>query len=117
MVVRRKTLKPIDFDGLRIHDYTADMNSSSSLASIDVPPRARHPEAWSKRSDKYYLVTAGSISFVLDGELLELSAGDFCLIRQGQRFSYYNEASNDASLILFHTPAFRLEDDVFLETE
>ena len=59
-----KSLKPIDFAGLRIFDYTAGFDLSSSLAIIEVPPGAHHAEAWSKRSDKYYLVIAGTIGFV-----------------------------------------------------
>lgn len=117
MIVRRSSLKPIDFDGLQILDYTVDVDSSSSVASIKVPPKARHSEAWSKRSDKYYLVTAGSIRFVLDDEPIDLSVGDFCFIRQGKRFSYSNEGPEEASLVLVHTPAFRLEDDVFPKAE
>ena len=117
MIIRRATLNPIDFDGLEILDYTADVESDSSLAHIAVPPGARHAEAWSKRSDKYYLVTAGSVRFVIDGAPADLGTGDFCLIRQGQRFSYTNVESVDAALVLVHTPAFRLEDDVFSDVD
>ena len=67
MLVTPTSLTPIDFDGLRILDYTAGHDVSSSLAVIEVPPGVRHAEAWSRRSDKYYLVIAGAILFVLDG--------------------------------------------------
>src|SRR5207244_3093838 len=80
MVVTGKSLKPIDFAGLRIFDYTAGRDVSSSLAVIDVPAGVHHAEAWSKRSDKYYLVIAGAIHFVLDGVDTQLAQGDFCLV-------------------------------------
>lgn len=113
MIIRRSELDTIDFDGLRILDYTARLECSSSVAFIDVPPGASHAEAWSKRSEKYYLVTEGAVRFVIDGEVVQLGAGDFCLIRQGHRFSYLNEGTDRATLVLVHTPAFRIEDDVF----
>jgi hypothetical protein len=58
VLIRRSSLKPIEFGRLRIYDYTAAEQWSSSVAVVEVPPGARHSEAWSKRSDKYYLVRA-----------------------------------------------------------
>jgi mannose-6-phosphate isomerase-like protein (cupin superfamily) len=113
MIVTRESLEPFDFDGLRIFDYTARQELSSSLAMIEVPPNARHAVAFSKRSDKYYLVTRGQVRFVLEGSEFELRAGDFCLVRCGQRFAYSNERPETAMLVLFHTPRFSLENEVF----
>lgn len=113
MIVTRKSLRPIAFDGLRIFDYTAGHNLGSSLAVIEVPPAARHAVAFSKRSDKYYLVTKGGVRFVLEGREFDLGPGDFCFVRCGQRFSYSNDGSEMAMLVLVHTPQFSLENEVF----
>ena len=115
MLISGKSLKPIDFAGLRIFDYTAGYDLSSSLAILDVPPGAHHAEAWSKRSDKYYLVIAGAIRFVLEGVQTELSTGDFYLVPQGRRFSYSNPGTALARLVLVHTPNFDLGAEVFAE--
>ncbi len=112
MIVTRESLKAIVFDGLRIFDYTATRNLSSSLAVVEVPPNAQHAAAFSKRSDKYYLVTKGLIRFVLEGSEFDLGVGDFCFVRCGQRFSYSNDRSETALLVLFHTPNFSLEHEV-----
>ena len=117
MIVTRKSLTPIDFDGLRILDYTAGQNLGSSLAVIEVPPATRHAEALSKRSDKYYLVIEGEVRFVLDGRACDINLGDFCFVRCGQRFSYSNAGSEMATLVLVHTPSFRLDDEVFVESK
>ena len=114
MIVRRRALQPIDFAGLQIFDYTADAKHGSSLAVIDVPPGATHAEAWSRRSDKYYLVVAGRLDITLQGERFELGAGDFCLVAQGARFSYANRDASPAQLVLVHTPSFELESEVFV---
>jgi mannose-6-phosphate isomerase-like protein (cupin superfamily) len=115
VIVRRDSLAPIDFGGLGIYDYTAQQDLGSSLAVIEVPPAARHAEAYSRRSDKYYLVTQGHVRFVLEGEAFDLGPGDFCHVRRGQRFSYSNERPAAAELVLVHTPGFRLEQEVMVE--
>ena len=114
MVLSRSAMSPIDFDGLRIFDYTAGQSLGSSVAAIEVVPGARHAEAWSRRSDKYYLVSSGEVRFVLDGEPHTLKAGDFCFVKQGRRFSYTNDRSEPATLVLVHTPSFDLREEVFV---
>lgn len=115
MRVTRDSLAPLEFGALRIFDYTAGQASSSSIAVIEVPPGARHAEAWSRRSDKYYLVSIGEIDFVLDGESQALKAGDFCFVERGRRFSYVNTSGTPATLVLVHTPSFDLREEVFAE--
>jgi mannose-6-phosphate isomerase-like protein (cupin superfamily) len=117
MRVSRSTLVPLEFEELRIFDYTAGQSLSSSLAAIEVPPGARHAKAWSRRSDKYYLVSSGEIEFVLDGESQMLKAGDFCFVKRGRHFSYANTSRELVTLILVHTPSFDLRDEVFVESE
>jgi mannose-6-phosphate isomerase-like protein (cupin superfamily) len=114
MFLSRGSISPVDFDGLRVFDYTAGQSFSSSLAVIDVAPGARHLEAWSRRSDKYYLVSNGEIRFVLEGEPHTMRAGDFCFVRRGQRFSYSNQSSKVATLVLAHTPSFDLNEEEFV---
>ena len=59
-----------------------------------------HGDAWSRRSDKPYLVSAGEIRFVLDGEAFVMTAGDFCCVARGRRFSYANHGSDVATLVI-----------------
>jgi mannose-6-phosphate isomerase-like protein (cupin superfamily) len=113
MIVRRRATEAIAFGGLRIFDYTAGKSCSSSLAVIEVPPGVPHAKSWSTRSDKYYLVTAGSVRFVLENQITDLDTGDFCLVPQGKRFSYSNVGSSLAVLVLVHTPSFELNAEVF----
>ena len=114
MHVARRTVTALAFDGLRIYDYTAGQALSSSIAIIEVPSGGRHAEAWSRRSDKYYLVLSGEIELVLDGESRLLEAGDFCYVKKGRRFSYANKTANVATLVLVHTPSFDLREEVFV---
>lgn len=115
MFIHHNDVKPIDFEGLRIYDYTAKLETRSSVALIIVPPGARHRAAWSRRSDKHYTVTAGRVRFGVEGEVSELAAGDFCLVRQGQRFWYENAAEEPATLLLVHTPPYDPDAEVFVE--
>ncbi|NOX65803.1 MAG: cupin domain-containing protein [Chlorobi bacterium] len=115
MKIERKSLKAIKFDGLEIRDYTAELDGSSSMAEITVPAGAQHKLAWSKRSDKYYYVIEGRISFTVDDLVADFSAGDACIIRQGVRFSYENKTGVVARVLLVHTPSFVLAEEVFEE--
>ncbi len=112
-IVRKQSLDPIDFDGLTILDYTAQLDLPSSLAVIDVPAGASHAESWSTRSGKYYLVIDGSIRFTLDGDTIDLDAGDFVYVEKGRHFSYSNDSAEPARLVLMHTPAFELDAERF----
>jgi mannose-6-phosphate isomerase-like protein (cupin superfamily) len=113
MIVRRRSIEPIRFGDLEICDYTEGEETRSSMATIRVPPGARHGRSWSKRSDKYYLVTEGRLSFSLGGTWHELAKGDFCMVRQGERFDYENRTNAPVAFVLFHTPRFDLESEVF----
>ena len=114
MLLSRSAMSPLDFHGLRIFDYTAGQSLGSSVAVVEVAPGARHAEAWSRRSDKYYLVSSGEVRFVLDDEPHPMKAGDFCFVKSGRRFSYANESLEPATLVLVHTPSFDLREEVFV---
>ena len=114
MLLLRSEMSPIDFGGLRLFDYTAGQSLDVSVATVEVAPGAGHAEAWSRRSDKYYVVGSGQVRFVLEGEPHTMKAGDFCLVKKGHRFSYSNEGTEPATLILVHAPSFDLGEEVFV---
>jgi mannose-6-phosphate isomerase-like protein (cupin superfamily) len=115
MLLSRSEMSPVNFHGLRIFDYTAGQSFDASVATVEVAPGARHAEAWSRRSDKYYVVGGGQVRFVLDGEAHTMKVGDFCFVKKGRRFSYSNESLESATLILVHTPSFDLREEVFVD--
>jgi mannose-6-phosphate isomerase-like protein (cupin superfamily) len=113
MIVRENEVESFDFDGLKIQDYTATSDGQSSFAVISVLPLTSHRLSWSKRSDKYYYMIAGEIHFIVDGKALDLSKGDLCVIKKGEKFSYQNTSKENARMILIHTPSFQLDQEVF----
>ena len=52
------------------------------------------------------------VRFSVGREDYDLMPGDFCLVRQGERFSYVNLSSESATLLLVHTPSFDLGAEV-----
>ncbi|MBN1996707.1 cupin domain-containing protein [candidate division KSB1 bacterium] len=116
MVIKRKSIEPIEFDGLKIFDFTADKDNSSSMAEITVPKGVSHKLSWSTRSDKYYYVIAGTILFTIKEEIQILSAGDCCIVPKGDRFRYKNTGLTEARLLLVHTPSFKLECEEFADS-
>ena len=115
MKIERESVQPFDFDGLEIRDYTADLKESASWAEISVPAGVRHKRAWSRRSDKYYYVLVGRLRFTIDDRVVELAAGDLCIIRKGGQFSYENTTAEISRILLIHTPSFDLDEEVFEE--
>ena len=115
MIVERDSVKTIDFHGLKILDYTAGRDTTSSFAVIHVSSGRHHPKAWSKRSTKYYYINSGTVEFSIDGEKYVLGSGDFCIVPIGKHFSYRNTSGEPAVLHLIHTPGFDIESEVFLE--
>jgi mannose-6-phosphate isomerase-like protein (cupin superfamily) len=113
MKISKESVTPFDFDGLSIVDYTADENLSASIAEISVSPGVKHKISWSKRSDKFYYIVTGRLQFTLNNEEFELNTGDICIVKKGQKFSYSNSSSEESKIILFHTPSFDLNAEVF----
>ena len=113
MIVRKEQADKIDFDGLKILDYTSGYAESSSFATIHVSQNISHKVSWSKRSDKYYYVIKGEIEFTIDAKKFVLRQGDFCLIKKGSKFSYHNATESDVMLVLVHTPGFDLNEEEF----
>lgn len=117
MIIHRAGLAAIAFEGLTIHDYTAGQELSSSVALIEVPPGAHHGMAYSTRSDKYYYVMSGRISFTIGGVREDGETEDVCIIRRGERFSYENGRSETAQILLVHTPSFDAAAEMFCEQD
>ena len=115
MIIKHEEINPIEFDRLKIIDYTAGQDTSSSFAEITVPVGVSHRFSWSNRSDKYYYVVKGSIIFTVKDKSNKLSVGDVCIVPKGVRFRYSNNGPEDAKLILIHTPSFKLECEAFEE--
>ena len=115
MIIRRDSVGAFDFGGLSVRDYTAGLDRSSSFAVIDVPPATSHARSWSKRSDKYYYVISGAIEFMDASGAHGLTAGDVCFVPQGEWFAYRNCSGVPSVILLFHTPSFDLDSEVFEE--
>jgi len=112
-MIPRDSVAPLEFEGLEIRDYTDDLEPRSSVAEVTVPAGARHRPSWSKRSDKYYFGLRGRLSFTIGDLVVELAAGDLCIIQKGDRFSYENKSDEVATVLLVHTPSFDLSQEVF----
>jgi len=115
MFIKRDKVEPVDFNGIKVIDYTSGQDNSSSFAEITLPSGVRHNPSWSNRSDKYYYVIEGIVDFTIGEKHDKLSSGDACIIPKGVRFSYSNDGPGDAKLILVHTPSFKLEFEEFEE--
>ena len=108
---------PFDFDELSIRELTPTSLKSASIATIDVPPGARHRTARSSRSEKLYVCLDGPLSFVVRDRKIALGTLDVLHIPTHEWFSYYNESGKPARLLLIHIPPFDLDSEEFLEAQ
>ena len=108
---------PFDFDGLSIRELTPRSLQSASIATIDVPPGARHRTARSSRSEKLYVCLDGPLTFVVQDREIALGPLDVLHIPMHEWFSYYNESGEPAKLLLIHIPHFDLDSEEFLEVQ
>lgn len=113
MFIKHEEVEPFEFNGLQILDYTTGEEFSSSIAEIVVPTGISHKLSWSNRSDKYYYVVEGKVSFTVNDETKIISSADVCIVPKGDRFRYKNVGSSEAKLVLIHTPNFKLEGEEF----
>ena len=108
---------PFYFDGLGIRELTPRSLQSASIATIDVPPGARHRTARSSKSEKLYVCLEGPLSFVVQDREIALGTLDVLHIPIREWCSYYNESGKPAKLLLIHIPHFDLDSEEFLEVQ
>ena len=111
--VRRACVEPFAFGDLQIWDYRAGSELGSSIALVQVKPGAAHGQARSTRSEKYYYVLSGLVEFQVGRISYWVTQGDLLVIPRGEWFDYRNGGPEMATMILVHTPPFRLEDEQF----
>ena len=117
MRIKKDSFQPLSFGDLTIYDYTANLDTSSSLALLVIPPKGGHPKSRSKVSDKYYYVKSGIVSFVVENKEFVLYPGDLLIVEKNRWFSYQNKSNSLVELILMHTPRFSLKQEEFEKVE
>ncbi len=55
----------------------------------------------------------GKIDFTINDMNYTQNNGDFSIIKKGEKFKYKNNSNEVATLILVHTPNFKLNEEVF----
>ena len=111
--VKLRNVTPFDFGGLAIRDSALASLTSASVSLIDVPPGVSHPRAKSVESDKLYMCVSGTLSFTVDGTLVEMEPLDLLVIPKDEWFEYENRGNDAATVLLVHVPPFNLESEVF----
>jgi quercetin dioxygenase-like cupin family protein len=73
-----------------------------------TPPAHKHDD-W----DETVYCTKGTMTYVVDGEKIELAEGDAICVRRGQVHKFDNHTSEDAWMLVVSTPGL-FEEDYFL---
>jgi mannose-6-phosphate isomerase-like protein (cupin superfamily) len=111
--VRRSDVQPFASGDLQILNYQARCETSASVALIQVKPGASHGQARSTRSDRYCYVLGGLVEFEVGQIVYWLAQGDLLIVPRGEWFDFRNHGPEPATLLVLHTPPFRLESEEF----
>ncbi len=111
--IRRADAQPFAFGDLQIWRYEPGRGASSSVALVQVKPGGAHGRARSTRSEQYCYVLSGLVEFEVGQITYWLTQGDLLIVPRGEWYDYRNTGPEVASLLVIHTPSFRLEAEQF----
>ena len=97
-------------DGKVIREHfgiTSTGNKDLSIAHMIAPPGWSEPFQ-QPEFDEYTLVSRGTKQFEVDGEIIELKAGESILIRKGSRVRYSNPYDTECEYWSVCLPAFSI---------
>ncbi|MCL6430392.1 MAG: cupin domain-containing protein [Anaerolineae bacterium] len=111
--IRRGDAQPFAFGDLQIWRYDPGRGAGSSVALVQVKPGGVHGRARSTRSEQYCYVLSGLVEFEVGQITYWLTQGDLLIVPRGEWYDYRNTGPEVASLLVIHTPSFRLEAEQF----
>ena len=91
-----------------------DSGGSTTAFIARVAPGAQTPPAHKHDGwDETVYCTQGTMSYVIDGEKVDLARGDAVCVRRGQTHKFDNHTTDDAWMLVVSTPGL-FEEDYFL---
>jgi len=91
--------------GVRFLIEPADSNGTASVFECYVPANARMPAPHSHDAfEETVYGLQGTMTWMIDGEILELSPGQAICVTRGQIHGFQNHGSVDASFLAIATP-------------
>jgi len=92
--------------GVRFLIEPADSNGTASVFECYVPANTRMPAPHSHDAfDETVYGLQGTTTWTIDGEILELGAGQAICVTRGQIHGFQNHGSIDSSFLAIATPA------------
>src|SRR4051794_16517335 len=88
-----------------------DSGGSTTAFIARVAPGAQTPPAHKHDGwDETVYCTQGTMSYLIDGEKVDLAQGDAVCVRRGQPHKFHTHTTEDAGMLFFPTPGFFEED-------
>ena len=86
-----------------------------SLAEVTIMPDGQSREHYHHDIEEAYYLLKGQAQMTLDEEMRTVGPGDTIVIAPGARHRIVNTGDTDLVMIVVCAPAWRLEDNVFLD--
>lgn len=93
--------------GLEIHFSldAADTNAQFTLFKVVIHANAKVPAAhYHENFDETLYGLNGTITLTVDGEVLQLNAGEHCFIKRGRVHSFINNTEETVEMLAYATP-------------
>ena len=107
-------------DGSEIRELLAHRNSSirqQSLAEARLPVGGSTQEHYHPRAEEIYYITHGTGRIRIEGETVEVHAGDAIAIPPGQKHKRWNTGGAALRLLCCCSPAYEHSDTIITEPE
>lgn len=107
-------------DGSEIRELLAYRNSAirhQSLAEARLPVGASTQEHYHPRAEEIYYITHGTGRVRIEGEMVEVRAGDAIAIPPGQKHKLWNTGEVALRLLCCCSPAYEHGDTVITEKD
>jgi len=105
MLVKSDQTQHLCDSGLTFRRYGPVADGAASATMIEVPPNGCHPQSYSSRCDKLYLMLEGALRFDVDGIAYVARAGDMVIVPKGQVSHYFDWQGQPARMLLVHVPS------------
>lgn len=109
MIAASKTRISADGVDIQFLVDAVDSDGQATAFVTDVAPGGNTLPAHSHDWDETMYVTSGTLTFVIDGETREVTAGEAVFIARGQVHKYDNLGADSASMLIVSTPGLNHE--------
>ena len=92
-------------DEVHVHLGAAETNGAFAMFTAITPPGGGPPPHWHDNEDEWFHVLDGTVSFLVDGNWIDVEAGGSVLTPRGQVHAFKNNTASATRMLVHAYPA------------